>query len=247
MSLRSICDQAAPPLPTARASVRSRSFPSLRGERSITLRTAVAKELPHFAHFRDHVEVQVRHYDFCFIAARPGNNLSPRIAEITLAIKFPNTPRLLNTNAVNCAHKIAVSHGMRGLLQVPQIFREPGNGCRRIEHNLRAVQSQNARSLRKMPVVANVNADPGIFRFKHRVSAITRSKIKLLPKSRMAMWNMVLAILSKIASVGVDHGGCVEIHSRHLFFVNRNHNHHAMLRCDLLHQAYRRAVRYPLG
>ena len=63
----------------------------------------------------------------------------------------------------------------------------------------------------------------------------------------MAVRDMVLAIFSQITAVGIDHRGGIEINSRHLLFVNRNHDHHAMLRGELLHHAHRRAIRHPLG
>ncbi len=69
-------------------------FASLRGNRTVTFRPAIAEELPHFAHFLDHVEIKIRYDDFIFIAAGLRDNLTARIAEITLAIELPDAPRL---------------------------------------------------------------------------------------------------------------------------------------------------------
>src|SRR5450631_4040000 len=98
-----------------------------------------------------------------------------------------------------------------------------------------------------MPVVADVHAHASVLGFKHRISEIAGSEIKLLPESGMAVRDVMLAIFAKIAAVGVDDSGGVEIHSRHLFFVNRNHNHHAVFGRDLLHETYRGTIRYPFG
>ena len=146
----------------------------LRGERAIAFWTTVAEELPDFTNFRNHIQIKVGHHDFVFIPAGLGDDFPPRIAEVALAIKFADAPGLLNTHSIDGAHKVTVRHGMRRLLKFPQIFGKTGNGCRRIEHDLRPVQSENARTLRKMPVVANVDADPRIFSLEHRISKIAR-------------------------------------------------------------------------
>src|ERR1700730_18098621 len=88
-----------------------------------------------------------------------------------------------------------------------------------------------------MTVIANVNSHPRILCFKNRISAIPRGKVKLLPKSGMAVGNVVLAVFPKIASIGIDHCRAVEIHAGHLFFVDRNHDYHAMFGSELLHHA----------
>ena len=56
------------------------------------------------------------------------------------------------------------------------------------------------------------------------------------------MRNVVLAILAEIVAVGVDHGRGVVVDAGHLFFVNRDNDHHAVLLRHFLHQLRRRAV-----
>src|SRR5580658_4919057 len=228
-------------------SVRGGGFTSLRRERSVAFGPAVAEELPHFTNFGDHIQVEISYHNFVFVPAGLGNNFAAWIAEIALAVKLANAPGFFDAYAVDGAHKITVRNGMRGLLQFPQIFREPRNCRRRIEHDFRTVQSQNARTLRKMAIVANVDANPRVFWFENRVPKIAGGEVKLLPETGMAVRDVVLAVFSQIAAVGIDHGGGVEIHPRHLLFVNRNHDHHAMFRRELLHQAHRRTIRDSLG
>src|SRR5579863_1466341 len=98
-----------------------------------------------------------------------------------------------------------------------------------------------------MAVVTYIDADSSVLCFEDRIAEIARCEIKLLPESRVTVRDMVLAILAQIAPVSVDHRRGVEINSGHLFFVNRNHNHHAMFSCDFLHHAYRRAIGNALG
>ena len=47
--------------------------------------TAVAEELPGFAHFGDHVEVEIGGEHFVFVARSLGEDLAARIAEIALS------------------------------------------------------------------------------------------------------------------------------------------------------------------
>ena len=101
------------------AGFRSRA-PVCASDRTITFRTSVAEKLPHFANFRDHVEIKIGDYDFIFIPAGLRDNLSPRIAEITLAVKLANAPWLLYADAIDGADEISVGDGVRGLFELPQ-------------------------------------------------------------------------------------------------------------------------------
>src|SRR5256885_5452267 len=98
-----------------------------------------------------------------------------------------------------------------------------------------------------MTVVADVDSDARVLGLEHRVSEIAGCKVKLLPESGMTVRNVMLAVFSEIAAVGIDDGGGVEINSRHLLFVNGDYDHHAMLLRDLLHEARGRSVRNALS
>ena len=176
-----------------------------------------------------------------------GNDFPARIAEVAFAIKFTDVPGLLFANPIDRADKIAIRHRMRGLLQLPEILRQSRYRRRRVEHDLRPVQAQNACPFGKMPVVTDVNANPGILRFKDRITQIARGKVELFPEARMAVRDVVLSVFSKIAAIGVDHRRSVEIQSRHLLFINRNYDHHAMFGRDFLHQLSCGTIRHALG
>src|SRR5579871_6086428 len=98
-----------------------------------------------------------------------------------------------------------------------------------------------------MPVVADINSNPCILRFKYGISQVAGREIELLPKSGMAVGDVMLAIFSEVAPVGIDYRGSVEIHARHMFFVNGNDHDHFVFGCDFLHQLGRWAVGYALG
>ena len=98
-----------------------------------------------------------------------------------------------------------------------------------------------------MPVIANVHTQPSIFCFKHRISQVAGREIKLLPKSGMAVRDVVLAVFPKIVTIRVYHRCRIEIDSRHLLLVHRNHNHHAVFGRDFLHQLCCGAFRHALG
>src|SRR5450631_1263135 len=102
---------------------------SLRRQRAVGFRTAVAIKLPDLSHFLDHVEIEIGDQHFVFIAAGLGEDFAARIAEITLAVKFSDIPRRFRSYAVDRAHEVAVRRGVGGLLQLPQMFRESCNGC----------------------------------------------------------------------------------------------------------------------
>src|SRR5580658_9570666 len=65
---------------------------------------AVAVELPHVAHFADHVEIQVRDDDRVFLARAFGDDLAARIGKITLSVKLAETPGFLGADAVDRAY-----------------------------------------------------------------------------------------------------------------------------------------------
>src|SRR5579862_9376233 len=113
-------------------------------------------------------------------------------------------------------------------------------------NTISAPLAEDSRAFREVTVIANINADSRVLCFKHWIAEIAGCEIKLLPKSGMTMRNVVLAIFAKIPAVGVDYRSCIEIHARHLFFVDGNHNHHAMFRGDFLHQLSRRPVGHAL-
>ena len=82
---------------------------------------------------------------------------------------------------------------------------------------------------------------------KNGIAQVARREIKLLPESGMHVRDVMLAILAQILAIGIDHRGSVEVQARHLLFVDRNHDHHAVLGGDLLHQLGGRAIGHALG
>src|SRR5450755_2214717 len=208
---------------------------ALRRQRSVSLRTPVAIKLPDSSYFLDHVEIEVGDQHFILIAAGLHYDLAARVAEVTLAVKLADVPRLFPPHAIDGSDEVSVSGGVRGLFQFPQIFGEAGDRGRRIEHNLRAVQAQHARAFGKMPIVANVDSNAGKFRFEHGISKVAGREIEFLPEAGMHVRDVMLAILAKIGAIRIDNGGRIEIEARHLLFIYRNDNDHAMFGRDLLH------------
>src|SRR5690242_21087315 len=102
---------------------------------------------------------------------------------------------------------------MRGLLELPQVLREPGNGCTRIEHDLRAIESQLARAFREVSVIADVYANLRVPRLEHRIAEVARPKVELLPESRRAVRDVILPVFAEIRTVGVDDRRGVVIHA----------------------------------
>ena len=57
-----------------------------------------------------------------------------------------------------------------------------------------------------MSVVANVNADPTDGRVKARIAQVARAKVEFLPKSRIDVRDMRLAIRAEELAVGIERG-----------------------------------------
>src|SRR5687768_14387239 len=127
---------------------------------------------------------------------------------------------------------------MRRLLESPEIFGKSCHSCRRIEHDLSAVQTERACTLGEMPVVADVHANTSERSIKTRITEIARPKIKLLPEAWVHVWNVVLAILAEVLSIGVDHRGGVVIDPGQFLFIDRHDDHHAVFLRDFLHQSH---------
>src|ERR1051325_4503928 len=156
--------------------------------RFVRIGPAVTEELPHLPDFLDHVEVKVCDDDFILIAAGLGHDFAARIAEVALAVKLANAPWFFYPDAVDGSDIVSVGDRVRGLLQLPKIFAEPGDGGRRIKDDLGAVQAEDASALGKMAVVADVNADASHPGLEHWVSHVARSKVELLPEAWIAVW-----------------------------------------------------------
>src|SRR5215813_4353888 len=208
----------------------------------IRIRTAIAEELPCLPDFGNHIEIKVRYHNLILIATGLRNDLAARIAEIALPVKFADSPGLLNSDAINRSNEVSVGNSMRRLFEFPEIFGETSNCCRWIKYDLGSIQSENARALGEMAVVADVDPNPSIARLEDEITRIARREIELLPESRSHLRNVMLPVFPEIGSVGVDNRGSVEVQACHLFFVYRNDDNHLVLRGALLHQLRRWTV-----
>src|ERR1035441_7568113 len=75
---------------------------------------AVAEELPGFADFGNHIEVEVGGEDFVFVARRLGEDAAARIAEVARAVEFADVPGGFGAHAVDGADEITVGDGVAG-------------------------------------------------------------------------------------------------------------------------------------
>src|SRR5690554_4613241 len=98
-----------------------------------------------------------------------------------------------------------------------------------------------------MPVIADIHADLAKPRVENRVAAIARREIKLFPMTRMAVRDVVLAILPKVSALVIDHRRRVVVKAGHVLLRKRNNQHHAVLPGLLLHELDRGAVRNRLS
>src|SRR5438270_10544889 len=203
---------------------------------------AVAEELPRVAHFANLIEVELRGDEGILVALCDREHLPSRIAEVALPVELADVPRSFESDAVDRADEVAVRDGVRRLLELPQILRQAGHRRGGIEHDLRAVQSQLARSLGEVAVVADVDADLRVLRIEHRVAEVAGAEVVLLPEAGRRVRDVVLPVLAEIRAVGVDHGGRVVVDAGRLLFIERDDDDHVVLGRVLLHQLRSRPV-----
>ena len=154
-----------------------------RGQRLVRVGAAIAEELPGFANLGDRIQIQIGGEHFILVARGLRDDLAARVAEVTGAVELADIPGLFPAHAIDRSNEIAVSGGVRGLLQLPEIFAQSGDGGRRIEDDLRAVQPQRPRAFRKMAVVTDVEADLDEAQIEHRITEISGPEVKLLPEA----------------------------------------------------------------
>src|ERR1700728_2249276 len=71
-------------------------------------RPPIPEKLPRLPHLGNLVQIQIRRQHFIPIARSLRENLSSRIAEITLSVKLANVPRSLRPHAINRPNKISI-------------------------------------------------------------------------------------------------------------------------------------------
>src|SRR5206468_4938171 len=113
---------------------------------------------------------------------------------------------------------------------------EASDGSGRVVNDVRAVKAEDARALGEVAVVANVHADAGVTGLEDGVAGVSGREIKLLPKARVTMRNVVLAVFAEVTAVGVDDRGSVEVNAGHFHFVNGDDEDHLVLFGEFLHQ-----------
>src|SRR5262249_4616565 len=157
----------------------------------------------------DHVQIEVGRQYFVFIARGLGDNLSARITKITRAIEFSDVPRRFHTYAVDRSNVVAIRHRVRRLLDLPQVLAETGDGGRRVEHDLGAVESQGAGAFGKVAIIADVNSDLREADVEHRIAQVPGTEVEFFPKSGSDVRNVGLAIFPQIRAVRAEDGGRV--------------------------------------
>src|SRR5258706_1574774 len=214
---------------------------------AVRFRTTIAIKLPSIADLLNFIQIQLGDKQLVFVAAGLGDDFATRVAEVAFPVELADFPRLFGAHAIDGRDKVGVRDGMRGLFQFPEILGKAGNGSGWVVDNLGAIESENTRAFGEMAVVANVNAYARVSRLKHWVTGVARREIKFLPKARMAVRDVVLAIFSQVAAVGVDHRRGVVVDAGHFHFIDRHDKHHLVLFRQLLHARDGRPVWHALS
>ena len=189
---------------------------------------AIAIELPDAADLLDHVEVHLGDDQLVLVLGARREEVAARIDEVRRAVEPADVPRRLGADAVAARHEVAVGDGVRRLLELPEVLRQAGDGRRRVEDDLGAVQAEQPRALGEMAVVADVDADRGEARLEHRVAEVARLEEVLLPEAGRVR-DVVLAVLAEIGAVGVVDRGGVVVDAGLLALVDRHDHRHLVL------------------
>src|SRR5258708_35829056 len=149
---------------------------------SVGFRAAVAVELPGIADFLNLVEIQLGDEQFVLVAAGLLDDFAARVAEVAFAVKFADFPGSFGANAIDGGDEVGVGDGVGGLLKLPEIFGEAGDGGGRVVDNFRSVEAENARAFGKVAVPAGVSAPAGGTRLEEAGGAAPRPGIKTFPQ-----------------------------------------------------------------
>ena len=163
---------------------------------------------------------------------RGREEVPARVDDVRRAVEAADVPRRLGADAVRRRDEVAVRHGVRGLLELPEVLREAGDRRRRVEDDLGAVQAERARALGEVAVVADVDADLRVPRLEDRVAEVARLEEVLLPEAG-GVRDVVLAVLAEVRAVGVEDGGGVVVDARVLALVDGHDDRHLVLLRDL--------------
>src|SRR4051812_14980358 len=106
------------------------SLDSFSGRRDcrVRLRAAVAIKLPGVADLANQIEIEIGDHDIVGVPRAFGQYAATRIAEITLAIKLADSPRLLPAGPINRADEVTIGDRVSWLFELPQIFGKARHG-----------------------------------------------------------------------------------------------------------------------
>src|SRR5229473_1994900 len=99
----------------------------------------------------------------------------------TVTVELPGVadfPGSFGADAVDGGDEIGVGDSVGGLLELPKIFGEAGDGGGRVVNDFGAVEAEDARAFRKVAVVADVDADVGVTSLEDGVAGVSGSEVK---------------------------------------------------------------------
>ncbi|CDN46175.1 hypothetical protein BN871_LF_00020 [Paenibacillus sp. P22] len=221
----------------ADVSVISASSSQMR-QLAVCFRPPVAIKLPRLPSLADHRAVQLPDDGLVPVPAAFRHNPAAGVDQIGLAVELSHVPGSFRPYPVDRGHVVAVGDCMGRLLQLPQVLRRAGHRRRRIEDNLRPAKAEHPRSLRKMPVVANIDAYFSIGRVEDGIAEIPGLEIILLPEAaaspaRSDLGNMMLAVFAQHRSVGIDDRRRIVIAGDAFPLIDGQDKHDAKLPCKL--------------
>src|SRR5690554_6743009 len=117
----------------------------------------------------------------------------------------------------------------------------PAYGCR-VKQYLSSLKCRQSSGLRIPLVPANQGSYFSFFRRKGFEPGISRRKIKLFVKMRI-IWNMHLAVETRIGAVGIDDVSAVVVDSRHSFFEERYDDDHTQFLSHCTERIKRNAIK----
>ena len=146
------------------------------------------------------------------------------VHEVGLAVEIVVAERL-DAHPVDGPHVVLVGHCRSRLLDAPQVLRQPARGGRGVEHDLGAVEPERPPTLGEVTVVTDVDADLADRGVEDRVAAVAGTEVELFPEP-VHVRDVLLAVLTEVGAVGVEHRCGVVEEAGSGVFVDRQHHDH---------------------
>src|SRR5665213_652062 len=165
------------------------------GQAPVAIWPTITIERPRVADVGEYAHVKVTNNEL-ILGARGvlPNFLTSGIHKVRGPVEIVVT-EFFGPHSIDRSDEVLVCYRGGWLFKVPKMRRQPATGCRRIEHDSSARESEGPPTFGEVAVVADIDADGSNGGVKDRIAQIAGSKVKLLPEA-LDLRDVVLAVLA---------------------------------------------------